>query len=80
MEATRLLFDVFGRQVVVESTLGGWSAFYPGNDGKRRPVDVAIPSHLDAHGIMGYLDDMFHEHATAEHPAVRLVSISPISG
>jgi len=79
MEAKRLLLDVFGRRVIVESTPEGWSAFYPGNDGKRRPVDIAIPSHLDESGIIEYLDDLFHEHATAEQPAVRILSNSPIA-
>jgi hypothetical protein len=70
----QIVFDVFGRRVVVvEPTSTGWAAYYPGADGKRRPADFAIPSHLDAKGIVRYLDDLFHEHATEAHPKVRIL-------
>lgn len=69
----RLTFDVFGRRIIVEPAHGGWNAFYPGTDGKRRPADFFIPSHLDAPGITGYLGDLFHEHATSDHPDVRML-------
>ena len=67
----RLAFDVFGRRVDVEATDGGWIAFYPGDDGKRRVAEFSIPSDLDADGILRYLDDLFHEAAIAQHSAVR---------
>ena len=73
MTTERLQFDVFGRRIVVESTGSGWRAWYPGADGTRRPAEFAIPAHLDAGSIAGYLDDLFHEHATAAHPKVRLL-------
>ena len=69
----RLRFDVFGRRIDVEATSGGWSAYLPGNDGKRRAANIVIPSGLDAHGIAQYLDDLFHEAATPERPKVRLL-------
>jgi hypothetical protein len=69
----RITFDVFGRRIVVQATERGWQAYYPSPDGKRRPADFAIPSHLDATGIARYLDDLFHEHATAGHPGVRIL-------
>lgn len=65
--------DVFGRELVVEATPAGWAAFLPGNDGKRRPANIPIPEHLDVQGVVQYLDDLFHESATAEHPAVRIL-------
>lgn len=73
MEKTRLLFDVFGRRVIVEATSQGWAAFYSGNDGKRRPANIAIPAHLARQDIAQYLDDLFHESATARHPTVRIL-------
>jgi hypothetical protein len=69
----RLTFDVFGRRIVVEATSGGWIAFYQENDGKRRRADFVIPRDLASDGIAQYLDDLFHEFATAEHPHVRVL-------
>ncbi len=66
-----MAFDVFGRRIMVEATLDGWAAFHLGTDGKRRSADITIPSHLDEADIAQYLDDLFHESATAEHPKVR---------
>lgn len=73
VEARRFLFEVFGRRILVEATDGGWTAFDTGGDGKRRPAHIVIPPHLDGPGIAAYLDDLFHEHATPEHPAVRML-------
>jgi hypothetical protein len=64
-------FDVFGRLVSVEATADGWRAWYVGPEGKRRPVDFPIPANLDAEDLRDYLDDLFHECATAKQPAVR---------
>jgi hypothetical protein len=69
----RLAFDVFGRRVVVEPSSGGWDAFYQDNDGKRRRADFVIPPDLDSAGIAKYLDDLFHELATADQPHVRVL-------
>lgn len=73
MNKDRLRFDVFGRRLDVEWTEDGWVAFLPGNDGKRRSADIPIPAGLDAKDIVRYLDDLFHESASAKHPAVRLL-------
>jgi len=70
----RLTIDAFGRRILVEATADGWAAYIPSQDGKRRPADFAIPSDLDPAEIAGYLDDLLHEHATADHPAVRVLS------
>ena len=67
----RLKFDVFGRDVIVESTPSGWKPYIAGSDGKRRPADFPIPEHLSATEIAGYLDDLFHEYATADKPVVK---------
>lgn len=69
----RIRLDVFGRQMIVEDAGEGWVAYWSGSEGKRRAANIPIPSHLDAHGIVRYLDDLFHEGASAEHPTVRLL-------
>ena len=66
-------FDVYGREIVVESKSKGWKAYLLGGDGKRRAADVSIPADLHAEEILGYLDDLFHESATAANPEVRRI-------
>ncbi len=73
MTARRLSLDVYGRRVDVEATATGWAAFLPGVDGKRRPADFWIPAELDEEGVVRYLDDLFHESATTEHPTVSIL-------
>ena len=70
---SKLRFDVYGRELVVESTAKGWNALLVGRDGKRRPADFTIPAELTADEILGYLDDLFHEFATADNPEVRRI-------
>jgi len=73
MRGERLRFDVFGRRIDVERTDDGWEAFVPGADGKRRRAQISIPSEFRADEVGRYLGDLFHESASAEHPAVRLL-------
>lgn len=63
-------FDVFGRRMVVERRDGGWLAFYPGNDGKRRPADFVIPPDVADAELGQYLADLFHEAWSPRHPDV----------
>ena len=67
----RLRFDVFGREIAVERTRSGWRPLLVGSEGKSRPADFEIPSALSEDELLGYLDDLFHEYATAERPCVR---------
>ena len=69
----RLRFELFGGQIFVEATSDGWTAYYTGNNGERRSAHIPIPPDLDAPAITEYLDDLFYESATVEHPAVRLL-------
>ena len=64
-------FDVFGKQVAIVGETGCWKAFYLGNEGKRRQADFIVPPELAAALLDEYLDDLFHESATPENPAVR---------
>lgn len=70
---TRLRFDVFGREIAVERTPNGWRALLVGSEGKSRPAGFEIPPTLSEAELLGYLDDLFHEYATAERPAVRRI-------
>jgi hypothetical protein len=65
-------FNVYGRLVTVEKTENGWAVYYPGADGKRRAAsDIFLPSFISEAGIEGYLADICHEWATADHPDVK---------
>jgi hypothetical protein len=67
-----LKFNVFGRQVLVTESKNGWTAFYLGAEGKRRPAtDIVVPSGIRESEIEQYLDDLCHEWATKRHPNVR---------
>lgn len=65
-------FEVFGRQVLVSRTAHGWTCWYPGPDGKRRPAsDLLIPTHIGEAALTNYLADLCHEWASETHPDVR---------
>ena len=67
-----LKFDVFGRPVIVMRIDGGWKAFYPGAEGKRRlAADIVIPPHVADDELCQYLADLCHEWASSRHPDVR---------
>lgn len=65
-----MTFDVFGRLMQIERYQNEWRAYRPGNDGKRRPSSLAIPSFIQAHEMEQYLTDIFHENASPRHPEV----------
>ncbi len=66
-----LKFDVFGHVVLVAETGNGWSAFYLGAEGKRRPAkDIVVPPDILESEIEQYLGDLCHEWATEQHPNV----------
>jgi hypothetical protein len=65
-------FDVFGRTVLVVKADEGWQAFYPGNEGKRRPAtDITIPQDIKESELPQYLDDLCHEWATDRNKNVK---------
>ena len=71
MTTDRVEVAAFGRRLDIERVNDGWVVFAPGNDGKRRRVvDVVIPAELTRAELVGYLDDLLHESATEDHPAV----------
>ena len=62
--------DVFGRRMVVERAGGSWQAYVLGSDGKRSPVDIAVPATVTEAELAQYFDDLYHEAATPQHPVV----------
>ena len=67
-------FDVFGRIIVVERRGKEWLPFEVAGDGKRRLAEgIVIPATLEDDELATWFDDLGHEYATAEHPAVRRV-------
>lgn len=63
-------FDVFGVRIAVVSTNSGWSTFLLGSEGKRRPVDIVVPSFIEEHELGQYLADLLHERATPSNNRV----------
>jgi hypothetical protein len=60
----RHVFNVFGRIVAMERINDRWSCFLVGADGKRRPMELAIPPELGHDELAQYLYDVYHENAT----------------
>jgi len=57
-------FNVFGRIISIERADGAWVAHFIGNEGKRRPAGLAIPSDVPHAELAQYLYDIYHESAT----------------
>ena len=68
--ATSVTLDVFGKRMLVEWEDGNWQTYLIGSDGKRSPVDIAIPESVREAELLQYFDDIYHEAATPERPAV----------
>ena len=60
----RYRFNVFGRIIAIERVGDEWVCYLTGNDGKRRPAALAIPSDLPHAELAQYLYDIYHEDAT----------------
>ena len=59
----RYRFNVFGR-ISAERMGDAWAAHLVGNEGKRRPAGLAIPSDVTYVELIQYLYDIYHEAAT----------------
>ena len=62
--------DVFGKRMLVEWSEGAWRTYLLGAEGKRSPIDVAIPASVTEGELVQYFDDLYHEAATPQRPAV----------
>ena len=60
----RYRFNVFGRIIAIERVGDAWATYLMGNEGKRRPAGLAIPSDVTHAELPQYLYDIFHESAT----------------
>lgn len=60
----RYRFNVFGRIMSIERVGDAWVAHWLGNEGKRRPAGLAIPSDVAQAELAQYLYDIYHESAT----------------
>ncbi|QDF76924.1 MULTISPECIES: DUF7661 family protein [Shewanella] len=67
--------NVFGRSMSVRRVGEEWQLFSESQTGMRsRVYDVVIPPELTEDQLLGYLDDIYHEQASAQHPKVSLES------
>ncbi|KJY72530.1 hypothetical protein TW78_11395 [Vibrio coralliilyticus] len=67
----RILFDVFGTKMSVERRNDEWILYQESETGMRVKIyDVYIPSELAENELLTFLDDMYHEHATATQTKV----------
>ncbi len=56
--------------MLVERHAGHWRTYLVGSDGKRSLVNIAIPDSLAEADVAQYFDDIYHEVATPQRPAV----------
>ncbi|HGH3373627.1 TPA: hypothetical protein ACJIK4_003144 [Kluyvera cryocrescens] len=70
-----MIYDVFGRHIGVQRDNERWLVFRVDlTEGKHSRLDgVVIPDFLTESEIPGWLDDIYHEAATANHPEVKRV-------
>jgi len=68
--AASVTLDVFGKRMLVEWVDGSWRTYLLGSDGKRSLVNIAIPESIPEAELVQYFDDIYHEAATPERPAV----------
>lgn len=64
-EVLKYVFNVFNRMMSVEQADGAWRCFWLGADGKRRPMELAIPHDVTHDELAQYLYDIYHEDATS---------------
>ena len=64
-------FDVFGKSMTVERRNNRWPLLRESGTGINSPVPgVEITSDIEEEELARFLDDIFHEHASVENPAV----------
>jgi hypothetical protein len=68
--ASSVKLDVFGKRMLVEWHQGHWRTFVLGSDGKRSLVNICVPDTIAEAELVQYFDDIYHEVATPERPAV----------
>ena len=67
-----LKFNVFGKFMSVLRVGDEWQLFLESDLGMRaRVYDVVIPFDLQEAELLTYLDDIYHEYSSEEHPQVQ---------
>lgn len=72
----RYRFNVFGRILDLEPVSTGWRCYAVGQDGKRAPVQLAVPADLPASELAQYLYDIYHEMATGSRGDVTEIGVT----
>ncbi|CAH0441559.1 DUF7661 family protein [Ralstonia pseudosolanacearum] len=57
-------FNVFGRMMTIVRAGDGWTCYWLGPEGKRRPAEISIPPDVTQGELGQYLYDIYHEDAT----------------
>ncbi|WP_299810211.1 hypothetical protein [uncultured Shewanella sp.] len=71
----KIRFDVFGKLMSVERKGDEWLLFNVSSSGMRaRIYEVVIPPELKQDELAVYLDDIFHEQSSDNHPSVITLS------
>jgi hypothetical protein len=68
--STSVKLDVFGKRMLVERDGGAWRTYLLGSDGKRSLVNIPVPETISEAELVQYFDDIYHEAATPQRPAV----------
>ncbi|CAM3431056.1 TPA: hypothetical protein ACGBUC_000725 [Klebsiella variicola] len=70
-----LIYNVFGRYLGVKREGARWLVFRVDLTERKfsRLYDIIIPDEMPEEAIPGWLDDLFHEAATARYPGVQRV-------
>lgn len=67
----KLRFNVFGREHTVIREQELWLLYQESVTAIRRRIyDIVIPDFLSEDELTGYLDDIYHEYASDDHPSV----------
>lgn len=60
----RRRFNVFGRIIAIERKADAWACHLVSPEGKRHPLELAVPQDLRGDELAQYLYDIYHEDAT----------------
>jgi len=64
-------FNVFGKEMTILRKNNEWLLFNESVTGIRtRVYDVVIPAELSPQELVTYLDDIYHEYSSQQHPNV----------
>ena len=66
-----MILDVFGKTMKLAREYNTW-VLYDLSIGETSKSLVIVPRYLSTQEAIGFLDDLFHEFATPEHPEIRV--------